>query len=46
MKDLGLYFKQRNKEDENSLAQIGPQTNIKEEYDYNVEYEIEYRKFC
>ena len=44
MKDLGLYFKQRNKEDENSLAQIGPQTNIKEEYDYNVEYEIEYRK--
>ena len=44
MKDLGLYFKQRNKEDENSLVQIGPQTNIKEEYDYNVEYEIEYRK--
>ena len=44
MKDLGLYFKQRNKEDENSIVQIGPQTNIKEEYDYNVEYEIEYRK--
>ena len=44
MKDLGFYFKQRNKEDENSIAQIGPQTNTKEEYDYNVEYEIEYRK--
>ena len=27
MKDLGLYFKQRNKEEENSLITIGPQIN-------------------
>jgi hypothetical protein len=44
MKDLGFYFKQRNKEDENAITSIGPQTNLKEEADYNVEYEIDYRK--
>ena len=44
MKDLGLYFKQRNKEDENSVATINPQTNVKDEKDYNVEFEIDYRK--
>ena len=44
MKDLGFYFKQRNKEDENANTSIGPQTNLKEEADYNVEYEIDYRK--
>ena len=44
MKDLGLYFKQRNKEDENSVAEINPSTNLKEEIDYNVEFEIDYRK--
>ena len=44
MKELGFYFKQRNKEDENLIPQIGPQTNMKQENDYNVENEIEYRK--
>ena len=44
MKELGLYFKQRNKEEENSLISIGPQTNIKEEHEYNVDYQIEYKK--
>ena len=44
MKELGFYFKQRNKEDENSTASITPQTNLKEEIEYNVEYEIDYRK--
>ena len=41
MKDLGLYFKQRNKEDENSIATIGPQTNFKDENGYNVELEMD-----
>ena len=44
MKDLGLYFKQRNKEDENANLSITPQTNLKEEIEYNVEFEIDYRK--
>ena len=44
MKDLGLYFKQRNKEDENPITTITPQTNMKEEIDYTVELEIDYRK--
>ena len=44
MKDLGFYFKQRNKEDENATISITPQTNLKEEIEYNVEYEIDYRK--
>ena len=34
MKELGFYFKQRNKEDENLIPQIGPQTNMKQENDY------------
>ena len=44
MKDLGLYFKQRNKEDENSIDTIGPQTNFKDENGYNVELEMDYRR--
>ena len=44
MKELGLYFKQRNKEEENSLNNIGPQINVKEELEYNVDCQIDYRK--
>ena len=44
MKDLGLYFKQRNKEEENSLITIGPQINLKEELEYNIDAQIEYKK--
>ena len=44
MKELGLYFKQRNKEEENSIISIGPQTNMKEELEYNVDYQIDYKK--
>ena len=44
MKDLGFYFKQRNKEDENSVKALTPQINYKEGNDYNVELEIDYRK--
>ena len=44
MKELGLYFKQRNREDENSIISISPQTNMKEELEYNVDCQIDYRK--
>ena len=44
MKDLGLYFKQRNKEEENALININPQTNMKEEIEYNVDFQIDYKK--
>ena len=44
MKELGLYFKQRNKEEENSLNTISPQINIKEELEYNIDCQIDYRK--
>ena len=44
MKELGLYFKQRNREEENSIVSIGPQTNMKEEAEYNVDYQIDYKK--
>ena len=44
MKDLGLYFKKRNKEDEISNAPIGPHTNFKDENEYNVELEMDYRR--
>ena len=44
MKELGFYFKQRNKEDENSTVSITPASNLKEEIEYNVEFEIDYRK--
>ena len=43
MKELGLYFKQRNKEEENSLVNISPQINMKEELEYNTDYQIEYK---
>ena len=44
MKDLGFYFKQRNKEEENNLITLTPQTNLKEEIEYNVEHQIDYKK--
>jgi len=44
MKDLGLYFKKRNKEDEISNAPIGPHNNFKDENEYNVELEMDYRR--
>ena len=44
MKELGLYFKQRNREEENSIVSIGPQINMKEEIEYNVDYQIDYKK--
>ena len=44
MKDLGLYFKKRNKEEESSIATIGPLTNFKDENEYNVELEMDYRR--
>ena len=44
MKELGLYFKQRNREEENSILSIGPQINMKEEIEYNVDYQIDYKK--
>ena len=44
MKELGLYFKQRNMEENNSIVSIGPQINVKEEIEYNVDYQIDYKK--
>ena len=44
MKELGLYFKQRNREENNSIVSIGPQINVKEEIEYNVDYQIDYKK--
>ena len=44
MKELGLYFKQRNKEEENALNTISPQINVKEELEYNIDCQIDYRK--
>ena len=44
MKDLGYYFKQRSREDEDNIPTITPNTNLKDENEYNVDREMEYRK--
>ena len=44
MKELGTYFKQRNKEDNKNLITLTPETNFKDEIEYNIEHEMDYRK--